>query len=110
MATGRSVADILASKRIVKVVSQVGPGLTSLSRMFGMAIGGSNRGEFGGRKFFYDIFNNTRKVAHGSRPGSPTTRVAPQNVGEVMGTFPRAAETIPLLDEDIYNRRRIGGP
>jgi hypothetical protein len=31
-------------------------------------------------------------------------------VGSVAGTFPRSAENIPLLDEDLLNRRRLGGP
>jgi hypothetical protein len=29
-------------------------------------------------------------------------------VGSVSGTFPRSAETIPLLDEDLLNRRAFG--
>lgn len=110
MATGRSVAEILAAKQILKVVSRVKPALTALSTMFGFNIGGSNRIQFGGRQFFYDVFSRTRDVAGARNPGQQSAFIKPQKVGEVLGVFPRAAETIKLLDEDIYNRRRVGGP
>ncbi len=110
MATGYAVADILAAKRIMGVVSRVKPGLTAISKILGFNIGGGNRAQYGGRRFFYDTFNRSRRVATGSLPGQSSNLIAPQKVGEVMGTFPRSAMTIELLDEDIYNQRRIGGP
>lgn len=110
MATGRSVSDILAPKQILKVVSRVKPALTTLSSLFGFNIGGSNRVQFGGRHFFYDVFNRSRAVAGGRAPGQASDLITPQKVGEVIGVFPRAAETMALTYEDIHNRRRIGGP
>ena len=110
MATGRSIGDILSPKQIVEVISRIDEGRITLSKLFGFNIGGSNRVAFGGRNFFYDVFNNTRSVATAREPGAPSARRKPQKVGEVFGRFPRSAETIELLDEDTHNRRRIGGP
>lgn len=110
MATGYSTAEVLAAKRIMGVISRVGPGLNPLSRFLGFNIGGNNRKQFGGRRFFYDVFNRTRKVAGARAPGQQSAMIAPQKVGEVSNTFPRAAETMELLYEDVYNRRKIGGP
>lgn len=110
MATGYAIADILAAKKIMGVVSRVKPGLTSISKLLGFNIGGSNRVQYGGRRFFYDTFNRSRRVAPASLPGAASNLLPPQKVGEVMGTFPRAANTIEMLDEDIYNQRKIGGP
>lgn len=110
MATGYSTADVLAAKKIMGVITRVKPGLTGISKILGFNIGGSNRSQFGGRRFFYDVFNRTRRVATARAPGQQSDLIAPQKVGEVHNTFPRAAMTIEMLDEDIYNRRKIGGP
>lgn len=107
---GRSVNDILASKQIIGVVSRLRGPATILQDFWGMGIGGSNIDQVSGRQFFYDVFNVTRTIAKGRRPGAATATTPPQKVGEVLGVFPRAAERIPLLDEDLINRRRLGGP
>lgn len=106
---GHSVASLLAPKRVQAVISRVAEATAPLSMIFSFAEGGSNRSQFGGRHFFYDVFNNTREVASGSRPGTPSANVRPQKVGEVLGVFPHASENIQLLDEEIFNRRRLGG-
>lgn len=106
-----SVADILGPKTLLDgIKSRVKPGLTALSSLFGMNIGGGNRIQHGGRRFAYDVMNRTRRVSTGRAPGQQSSLTAPQKVGEVYGTFPRSAETIQLTDEDIFNRRRLGGP
>lgn len=112
MATGYSPQTILAPKQIVGVFSQVRPALRTLSTLFGFNIGGWNRTRYAGvgRHFSYDIFNSTRKVAQARIPGQASSEVSPQAVGEVVGTFPRQAEKIDLLDEKITNQRVIGGP
>jgi len=110
MATGYSPADILAAKKIMGVITRVKPGLTHMSRLLGFNIGGWNRQQYGGRKFFYDTFNRSRRVATARQPGQQSDLIAPQKVGEVLNTFPRAAMTMELLDEDMFNRRKIGGP
>lgn len=112
MATGYSTATILQSKQIIGVFSQVRPALRVLSTLFGFNIGGRNRTRYAnvGRSFSYDIFNSTRSVAQARLPGQPSSEISPQKVGEVVGTFPRAAEKMDLLDEKITNQRPIGGP
>jgi len=64
----------------------------------------------GGRNFSYDVFNVTRKVATGRVPAEAMAVAKPQAVRTVSATFPRAAEKIELLDEELLNRRPIGGP
>lgn len=104
-----SVQQILAPKTILAAISQLDlPGAT-LQRLLSWGPGGTNRARQSGRNFAYDIFNHTRKLATGRGPGQAASRQSPQKVGHLQGAFPRAAETIPLLDEDLLNRRRIGG-
>ena len=107
---GRSLQQILAPKTILKAISQIEMTGSTLQNLFGWGLGGSNREQQSGRHFSYDIFDNTRTIATGRVPGQAASRQQPQSVGHVSGTFPRAAETIPLLDEDLLNRRRLGGP
>jgi hypothetical protein len=105
---GVSAQQILAPKTILQAVSQMSlPGAT-LQRLFGWSIAGGNVERQSGRNFSYDIFDHTRRVATGRTPGQAASRQAPQKVGSVQGTFPRSAETIPLLDEDLLNRRAFG--
>ena len=107
---GRSVEEILSSKRIMGVYERVKKGPTTLSTLFGFPLGGANEEEVGGRAFFYDTFNQTREVATARAPAAPTALIKPQKVGEVKGVFPRSAESMKLLDEKIHNLRGIGGP
>ena len=106
---GRSVQQVLAPKTVAKAISQLELPGTSLQELFGWGFRNDNRLQQSGRNFSYDIFDNTRKLATGRVPGQAHSRRNPQSVGHVDGTFPRAAETISLLDEDLLNRRAIGG-
>jgi len=105
----RSIQQILAPKTVLKAISQIDMPGTSLSRLFGWGAAGVNKDRQSGRHFSYDIFDNTRSIATARTPGQAASRQAPQRVGTVSGTFPRSAETISLLDEDLLNRRAIGG-
>jgi len=107
---GRSIQQVLAPKTILKAISQIEMPGTTLQNLFGWGLTGANKNQQSGRNFSYDIFDNTRTIATGRVPGQAASRQKPQGVGQVSGTFPRAAETIPLLDEDLLNRRRLGGP
>jgi len=107
---GRSIEQVLAPKTILKAISQIEMPGTTLQNLFGWGLSGTNRAQQSGRSFAYDIFDNTQTIATGRVPAQPASRQAPQSVGHVDGTFPRSAETIPLLDEDLLNRRRLGGP
>lgn len=105
-----ATSQILAPKTIEKAISQLALPGTSLQTLFGWGIGGTNVARHGGRNFAYDIFNVTRKVATGRVPAQALATAKPQPVGSRTGVFPRAAEKITLLDEELLNRRPIGGP
>jgi hypothetical protein len=105
-----ATSDLLAPQTIRKAISQLELPGTSLQNLFGWGLGGTNVIRQSGRSFAYDIFNTTRTVATGRVPADPSHRTKPQAPESVSATFPRAAETIVLLDEHLLNRRRIGGP
>ena len=105
-----STAELLAPQTIRQAISQLDLPGTSLQDLFGWGLGGANVGRQSGRNFAYDTFDIPRTVAHGRVPKQASGRLAPQHVGHVQGTFPRSAESIVLYDEDLMNRRAIGGP
>src|SRR5687768_7062055 len=105
-----STAQLLAPQTIRKAISQLELPGTSLQNLFGWGLGGTNVARQSGRGFSYDVFNITRKVATGRNPGNASHRQKPQSVKNIAATFPRACETIQLLDEELLNRRQIGGP
>jgi hypothetical protein len=114
---GRSVEEILRSEVIVREVSRVKLPNTVLSDLWGWGLSnrdpasqGANKINVDARDGKYDVFNMTREVATGRVPGTASARMKPQKVGKVLYTVPRSAETIPLTDEDLINRRVIGGP
>jgi hypothetical protein len=107
---GLSISQVLAPKTIVKAINQLNLPGTTLQRLFGWHFSGTNKVRQSGRNFSFDIISSTRRVATARAGGSASSRQAPQPVTAVIGSFPRAAETISLLDEDLLNRRAIGGP
>jgi len=134
---GRSVAEILAPQLIKERISRYTLVGTSLQKLFGWNVGAGalddgtldgvlgftegdvtaagiprqgNVDDWEARSGQYDIFDHTRKLATASVPGTGSTMVEPQKVGKVDFTIPRSAETIALKDEDIHNRRPLGGP
>jgi hypothetical protein len=54
------------------------------------------------------VIKATQAIAVGRAPAQSASRQAPQYIRSVTGTFPRSAEAIPLLDEDLLNRRALG--
>lgn len=106
---GVSTQQILAPKTILQAVTQMALPGTTLQRLFGWGFGGTNIDRQSGRNFSYDIFDATRRIASGRVPGQVSSRQQPQKVGSVSGTFPRSAECIALLDEDLLNHRYLGG-
>jgi hypothetical protein len=105
-----ATSQLLAPKTIQKAISQLELPGTSLQTLLGWGIGGSNVARHGGRNFSYDIFNVTRKVATGRVPQQALAVAKPQAIGNRSATFPRAAEKIQLFDEELLNRRPLGGP
>jgi len=100
--------EILAPKTILKAVSQLDLPGTSLQRLFGWGFAGKNILRQSGRNFSYDSFAATRSLPTGRAPGVAASRQSAGKVSDSNGTFPRAAETIPLLDEVLLNRRALG--
>ena len=105
-----STAQVLAPKTILKAISQLDLPGRSLQRLMGWGLGGDNVLRQSGRRYSWDIFDNTRKIASGRIGGQAASRQKGQPVKVQQGDFPRAAEVISLLDEDLLNHRRIGGP
>jgi hypothetical protein len=105
-----STRDLLASKTIIKAISQIQSPGTTLQRLFGWGFGGANKRRQSGRNFSYDIVNTARSVATARLPAQASARITAQNVGHTTGVFPRAAETIALHDEVLLNQCRVGGP
>jgi hypothetical protein len=105
-----ATSQLLAPKTIEKAISQLELPGTSLQTIFGWGIGGTNVARQGGRNFTYDVFNTTRRVATARVPAQALAVAKPQAVRTVSAAFPRAAEKIELLDEELLNRRPIGGP
>jgi hypothetical protein len=105
----QSTATLLAPKTILEVISQLDLPGTSLQNLFGWGFRGANKMQQSGRSFAYDVLDPTRRVATARVPGQSASRQKPQKVSAVNGVFPRSAETISLLDEDLLNRRRLGG-
>lgn len=101
-------AQVLAPKTILKAVSQLELPGTSLQRLFGWGLGGQNVARQTGRNFSYDIVRATQSIAVGRAPAQSASRQAPQYIRNQTGTFPRSAEIIPLLDEELLNRRALG--
>jgi hypothetical protein len=107
---GLSISQVLAPKTIVKAVNQLNLPGTTLQRLFGWHFSGNNKLQQSGRNFAYDLIPSSRLTATARNPGQTSSRQEPQRVEACSGTFPRSAETIALLDEDLLNRRAIGGP
>jgi len=106
---GYTISQVLAPKRIHGVVKRIQASRNTLARLFRFVGPTPSEVPHGGRNFSYDVFNSTREIPHAISPESPTHRSSPQGVRNVDGTFPRLGETIPLLYEEMVNRRHLGG-
>lgn len=113
---GRSVDSLLSPLVVLDRISRLDLPGTSISRLLGWNIAnfasatlqGATR-EYPLRTGQYDIFDITRKIASGRVPGTGPSKQKPQKVGTVQFTIPRSAEMIELTDEDLDNRRQLGG-
>ena len=82
----RSIQQVLAPKTVHSVISQIELPGTSLSRLFGWHLAGTNKSRQSGRNFSYDIYDNTRLVASGRVPGQANSRAVAQKVNSLSGT------------------------
>ncbi len=112
---GYTVGELFNRKVLTRIISEVNPATTRLSKLFGWNMGGedtagTNTLDIGGRQANWDIFNNTREVATARQPEAVRAVRKPQKSGSVHTVFPRVAEEIQLLYEEIINLRDLGGP
>jgi hypothetical protein len=112
---GRSVNDALAPEVILREVTRIQLPGTTLSDLFGWGMSArdpatqtGNMIDYDLREGSYDTFNRTQDIASGRVPGTANFNLPPQKVGRVRFAIPRAAERIPLSDEELVNRRQIG--
>lgn len=111
-----SIDQMLHVTYTAKAISRVAAATSSIARKFGMqggppgsGIRGSNVTTIGHRDFGFDIFNDSRAVGRSTVPGAPAAVSSRNPVGRVQGVFPRMHDSIPLLAEQLHNRRIIGG-
>lgn len=100
--------DLLAPSVVTGMITRVFGGSDTLQRFWGMEIGSSQVTPVSGRQYSYDIFDHTRSVALGKRPGTAPGVVAPFPVAKQNNTFPRAYEKMPLDYEKLHNLRELG--
>jgi hypothetical protein len=112
---GRSVNELLAPEVILREVSRIKLPGTTLSDIFGWGLAQRNPDNMTGnvidydlRDGRYDVFNRSREIATATVPGTQNVNIKPQKVGVVRFTVPRSAERIPLLHEQLVNRRALG--
>jgi hypothetical protein len=100
--------DLLAPSVVTGMITRVFGGSDTLQRFFGMEIGSSQSQPVSGRQYSYDIFDHTRSIALGSRPGTAPAVIAPFPVAKQNQTFPRAYEKMSLDYEKLHNLRELG--
>jgi len=105
-----SIAQMLTPTYTAKAVSRVASGSNFIMSEFGMQPGGPNEMPVHGRKFSYDIFNDTRKIGKSTAPNQPFPVSTRNPVGTVANTIPRMADSLILLLDELHNYRAIGGP
>lgn len=113
---GISIAELLQPQVILREVSRVNLPGTVLADLFMWGLKNrdpeaqdkQNCFDYQLRKGSYDIFNQSKKVVAASVPGSAASEMAPNPVGSVDFTIPRAATQMSLTDESLVNQRQIG--
>ena len=114
MATDASISELLTTLYTAKAISTVAATSSPILGLFGFngndpKSDGKNLLRVGKRKSGWDIFDDTRTAASFRSPAAPAATVARNPVGRVEIVFPRMAEKLPLLHDDLNNFRKIGG-
>lgn len=105
------IQDILRPITLTKVISRQAAATSLLLQRFGMQPGGKNELYVGhGREGSYHVYNNSRKVGHGTAPGTAASRGTRQAISKVPFVYPRMHEQISLLAEELHNLARIDDP
>lgn len=106
-----ALSDLMQPYAVNARISRLRVNNESLQKATGMQPGGANvKLSPTGRRFMYDVFDETREVATGRTPNAPAATISRQPVNSVGVVIPRLAEKMPLLLDDLHNMRPIGGP
>lgn len=102
--------QLLASTTVTRVISRIPTPQNRFQKVLGLLPEGPNVNPVGGRQAGWDTFDKTRSIATGRPPGVGPTAIAPNPIGHVTATIPRAHEKIPLLDDMLHRTRAPGSP
>jgi hypothetical protein len=106
-----SMQQILMPITLTKVISRIAATTDSVLQLFRFEQGGKNTLFMGhGREGSYQVYNNVRNVAQGRAPGTAHGRRKRQGIGRVPFVYPRMADSVELLAEEIHNIAQIGDP
>lgn len=94
---------------ITRVVSRVKTPLRLLSQFYKLRPGDPATQTSPSRHVGWDVFNAQRSPAKGRPPGSGPATVNRKPVGHISAQTFRTFEKIPILDEEIYRLRPLGG-
>lgn len=108
--TVASIQQMLSVTWTAKAISRIAAGSNFIMSEFGMQPGGPNEYPIHGRKFSYDIFNDTRTIGKSTAPNQPFPISTRQVVGTVSNTLPRMADSLVMMLDELHNYRAIGGP
>jgi hypothetical protein len=102
--------DVLKPSVVTKIVSRIRAPGNTLSRLFGMQIGGPNVETIPMpiRQYTYDIFDNVRSVANARKPGVPAGSTSANPVGNNTVTVARFNEKLPMDYTTLSAIRAIG--
>lgn len=105
-----TIEDLFSHVVIDRVISRLRGADHRMGAFYNMLPGMSAVDEFPGRKFAWDVFDNTRVIAQGRTPGSAAANVALQPVGTVLATAYRMYEQTTLDYERVFRNRGLGAP
>ncbi len=114
-----SAAELTKTTLVTKAVRRTRTRNTHFQELFGVMTGnpknpdvmnpGPNIGQRPGREFAWDLYDVSRRPstvrAVGQPPGTQSKRV----FGHATGTAIRVHTSIPILSEDLYRTRPLGG-
>lgn len=94
---------------VTKAISRVKSPPAVLSQWLNMNLGGSNTNQVSGSIASWDIFDKNRALATGRARASGPAVITRQSAGQKVMTMHRSFEKLNLLEDEIFNKRPIGG-
>lgn len=103
-----TIEDLFSHVVIDRVISRLRGPDYRMGNFYNVLPGQSAVDEVPGRKFAWDVFDNTRLIAQGRTPGSAAANVALNPVGTVLATAYRMYEQTALDYERVFRNRGLG--